>query len=182
MIDNKITNRITKVLKNSQQNNSETVTNEDDRETPNGRCVSPEERQKIIDELRLKLHNNEISKNQKIIQRKLQMRMIKKYLKQDIYFQKEDKKILIIWDQLYSMMMEYQKIIKFLDNTPNQPTKFRTKNWAEINDDSCKTHNTNSQIKFNTSMFRSSLYDYSDAYIPVSGKMYLKLVFHLLTA
>ena len=96
MIDNKITNRITKVLKNSQQNNSETVTNEDDRETPNGRCVSPEERQKIIDELRLKLHNNEISKNQKIIQRKLQMRMIKKYLKQDIYFQKEDKKILII--------------------------------------------------------------------------------------
>ena len=54
MIDNKITNRITKVLENSQENNSETVTNEDDRETPNERCVSPEERQKIIDELRLK--------------------------------------------------------------------------------------------------------------------------------
>ena len=54
MIDNKITNRITKVLKNLQQNNSETVTNEDDRGTPNERCVSPEERQKIIDELRLK--------------------------------------------------------------------------------------------------------------------------------
>ena len=78
--------------------------------------------------------------------------------------------------------MEYQKIIKFLDNTPNQPTKFRTKNRVEINDDSCKAHNTNSQIKFNTSMFRSSLYDYSDAYIPVSGKMYLKIVFDLLTA
>ena len=54
MIDNKITNRITKVLENSQENNSETVTNEDDRETPNERCVSPEEWQEIIDELRLK--------------------------------------------------------------------------------------------------------------------------------
>ena len=30
--------------------------------------------------------------------------------------------------------MEYQKRINLLDNTPNQPTKFRTRNWAEIND------------------------------------------------
>ena len=35
-----------------------------------------------------------------------------------------------------SMMMEYQKMINLLDNTPNQPTKLRTKNWVEINDDS----------------------------------------------
>ena len=40
--------------------------------------------------------------------------------------------------------MEYQKIINSLDNTPNQPSKFRTKNWVEINDDSRGTHNTNS--------------------------------------
>ena len=56
-----------------------------------------------------------------------------------------------------------------LDNTPNQPIKFRTKNWVEINDDSREIHNTNSQIKFKTSMSRSSLCNYSDAYIPVSG-------------
>ena len=56
-----------------------------------------------------------------------------------------------------------------LDNTPNQPIKFRTKNGVEINDDSREIHNTNSQIKFKTSMSRSSLCDYSDAYIPVSG-------------
>ena len=37
--------------------------------------------------------------------------------------------------------MEYQKIIKLLDNTPNQPTKVRTKNWIEINDDSRRTVN-----------------------------------------
>ena len=63
--------------------------------------------------------------------------------------------------------MEYQKI-NLLDNTPNQPTKFRTKNWVEINDDSRGTYNTNSQIKFKTSMLRSSLCDCSDAYILVS--------------
>ena len=43
--------------------------------------------------------------------------------------------------------MEYQKIINLLDSTPNQPTKFSTKNWVEINDDSRGTCNTNSQVK-----------------------------------
>ena len=51
--------------------------------------------------------------------------------------------------------MEYQKIIKLLDNTTNQSTKFRTKNWVEINDDSRGTYNANSQIKFKTLMLRS---------------------------
>ena len=46
--------------------------------------------------------------------------------------------------------MEYQKIINLIDNTPNQPTKFRTKNKFEINDDSHGKYNTNSQIKFET--------------------------------
>ena len=32
--------------------------------------------------------------------------------------------------------MEYQKIVNLLDNTLDQPSKFRTKTWAEINDDS----------------------------------------------
>ena len=52
--------------------------------------------------------------------------------------------------------MEYQKIINMLDSTSNQPTKFRTKNWIEINDDALPTYNTNSQIKFKNSMLRSS--------------------------
>ena len=58
-------------------------------------------------------------------------------------------------------------MINLLDNTPNQPTKFRIKNWVERNDDSRGTYNTNSKIKFQTSMLRSSLCDYSDAYILV---------------
>ena len=40
--------------------------------------------------------------------------------------------------------MEYQKIINFSDNTPNQPSKFRTKTWFEINDGTPKTYNANS--------------------------------------
>ena len=40
--------------------------------------------------------------------------------------------------------MEYQKITNLLDNTPNQPTKFKTKNWIKINDESRGTYNTNS--------------------------------------
>ena len=32
------------------------------------------------------------------------------------------------------MIMKYQKVVNVLDNTPNQPSKFRTRNWVEIND------------------------------------------------
>ena len=65
--------------------------------------------------------------------------------------------------------MDYQTIINLWDNTPNQPTKFRTKNRVEINDELRETYNVYSQIKFKTSMLRSSLCDYKDAYILVSG-------------
>ena len=43
--------KITKVSKNSLNNNSETVTNENDKEIPKKRYISLEERQKIIDNL-----------------------------------------------------------------------------------------------------------------------------------
>ena len=55
-----------------------------------------------------------------------------------------------------------------LENTQNETTKFCSKKWVEINDDSRGTYNTNSQIKFKTSTLRSSLCDYSDAYILVN--------------
>ena len=48
--------------------------------------------------------------------------------------------------------MEYQKIANLLDGASNQPSKFRTKNWVEINDESGGTYNVNSQIKFKTTM------------------------------
>ena len=59
-------------------------------------------------------------------------------------------------------------IINLLDNTTNQPSKFRTRNWVEINDES-KGRYHNSNIRFKTSIVRSNLCDYSDAYILFKG-------------
>ena len=53
--------------------------------------------------------------------------------------------------------MEYQNTINLLDNIPNEPSKFRTKNWK--NDDMRATFNKDSQIEIKI----SSLCDYSDA-------------------
>ena len=69
------------------------------------------------------------------------------------------------------MIWNIKKIINFLDNKTNQPSKFRTKNWVEINDESRGTYNANSQIKFKTTMIGASLCDYSDAYILVKGNI-----------
>ena len=97
--------------------------------------------------------------------------------------------------------MEYQKITNLLDSTSNQPSKFKTKNWVEINNDIRGAYSPNKQIRFKTAMLRCSLCDYSDAYILVKGnisvnntegagavvkilikKQYLRIVHHLLTA
>ena len=40
--------------------------------------------------------------------------------------------------------MKYQKIKNLLDHTPNPQSKFRTKYWVEISDDSRGPYNTNS--------------------------------------
>ena len=53
------------------------------------------------------------------------------------------------------------------DRASNQPSKFRTKNFVEINDESRGRYTTGSDIKFKTTMLRSSLCDYTDAYILV---------------
>ena len=58
-----------------------------------------------------------------------------------------------------------------IDDTSNQPSKFRTKNWVEINDESRGTYNVNSQIKFKTTMLKTSLCDYRDAFILVKGRI-----------
>ena len=65
--------------------------------------------------------------------------------------------------------MEYQEIANLIDDASNQPSKFRTKNWIEINDESRGTFNVNSQIKFKTTKLKSSLCYHSDAYMLVKG-------------
>ena len=64
--------------------------------------------------------------------------------------------------------MEYEKIATLLDNETNQRSKFKIRNWVEINDESRGTY-TDSDIKFKTTMLRSNLCDNADAYILVKG-------------
>ena len=71
--------------------------------------------------------------------------------------------------------MEYQKIANLLDNevalsASNKPSKFRTRNWVEINDKSRGTYTSNN-IKFKTAMLRSNSCDYANAYILVNGRI-----------
>ena len=67
--------------------------------------------------------------------------------------------------------MEYQKIANLLNDGSSKPSKFKTRNWVEINDEVRGTYSPNKQIKFKTSMLRSSLCGYSDAYILVNGNI-----------
>ena len=68
----------------------------------------------------------------------------------------------MIYDRCNNITMEYQKIINLLDDTTDEPSKFKTRNWIEINDESQGKYG-NSNIKFKTSMIRLNLQDYSNA-------------------
>ena len=47
-----------------------------------------------------------------------------------------------------NVIMEYQKIANLIDKASNHPSKFRTKNWVEINDKPRGTYSVNRQIDF----------------------------------
>ena len=76
---------------------------------------------------------DEIKKVLKNLQQNNSEIVTKEYLRKDMYLRKEYK------------IIDEMRFINFLDNTPSQPTKFRTKNWIEINDDACGMYNTKSQ-------------------------------------
>ena len=63
--------------------------------------------------------------------------------------------------------MEQYKISKLLSNST--VSKFVAKKWVEVNDLSSDQYSVYKNIKFKTSMLRSDLCDYSDAYIVVKG-------------
>ena len=69
------------------------------------------------------------------------------------------------------MIMQCKKIINLLDNTPNQPSKFKTKTWVETNDARVERviPIVKSNLKPQTLNFKkSSLCNYNDVYILVS--------------
>ena len=55
--------------------------------------------------------------------------------------------------------MEYQKIANLLNDASNKPSKFRTRNWVEKNDDIIGVYSPNKQIRFKAAILRSSLCD-----------------------
>ena len=63
--------------------------------------------------------------------------------------------------------MEFQKLTNFLDATSDNKDlpKFVTKKWIEVYDQSEKNYNPNKEIKIKTSILRSDLCDFDDAYI-----------------
>ena len=67
--------------------------------------------------------------------------------------------------------MEFQKIVNFLDRTFDDKhlPRFATKKWIKVYDQSGENYNVNKEIRIKTSMIRSDLCDYSDAYIVVKG-------------
>ena len=65
--------------------------------------------------------------------------------------------------------MEYQKITNSLGSTSDKVPRFITKKWIEVHDQSGGRYSTNKHLRLKTSMLRSDLCDYSDAYIVVKG-------------
>ena len=69
--------------------------------------------------------------------------------------------------------MELQKIINLLDITSDYKDlpRYVTKKWIEVYDQSEKNYKVNKEIRFTTSILRSDLCDFSDAYIVVKGNI-----------
>ena len=76
--------------------------------------------------------------------------------------------------------MDNQEITNLLGNIPDKVPRFITKIWIEVRDQSGETYNTNKQIRFKTSILRSDLCDYSDAYIVLKEFSLLVLIIYLL--
>ena len=69
--------------------------------------------------------------------------------------------------------MELQKITHFLDITSDNKglPKFVTRKWIEVYEQSQGNYHVNKEIRIKTSMLRSDLYDFNDAYIVVKGNI-----------
>ena len=67
--------------------------------------------------------------------------------------------------------METQKIVNLLNGSDNENSKFATKKWYVIDSESKGNYSHENPIKFLTNSLESSLCDYSDVYILVTGNI-----------
>ena len=71
--------------------------------------------------------------------------------------------------------MEFQKIVNFLNtNFDENLPRFITKKWVEVYDQSGGNYSVNKEIRIKTSLLRSDLCDFNDAYIVVKGDINLE--------
>ena len=71
--------------------------------------------------------------------------------------------------------MEFQKTVNFLNtNSDEKLPRFITKTWVEIYDQSAGNYNVNKEIRIKTSVLRSDLGGFSDAYIVLKGDITLE--------
>ena len=85
----------------------------------------------------------------------------------------------MIWDYFeykmlhYFIKMEFQKVTNFLNITSDNKDlpRFVTKKWIAAYDQSEGNYDVNKEIRIKTSMLRSDLWDFSDAYIVVKEKI-----------
>ena len=70
--------------------------------------------------------------------------------------------------------METQKTVTLLNASENENSKFATEKWQVIDSESKGNYSHHDPIKFLTKSIESSLYDYSDAYILVTGNISVK--------
>ena len=72
-------------------------------------------------------------------------------------------------------MILLYKITNFIGTTLDNKDllTFLTKKWIEIYDQSEGNYNVNKEIRIKTSMLRSDLCDFSDAYIVVKGNIFV---------
>ena len=67
--------------------------------------------------------------------------------------------------------MERQKIVNLFNSSDNENSNSATKKWCVINDESKGNYSHENEIKFLTRSLESSLCDYSDAYILITGNI-----------
>ena len=67
--------------------------------------------------------------------------------------------------------METQKIVNLLNSSDNENSKFATKKWYVIDSESKGVYSHENEIKFLTSSLESSLCDYSDVYVLITGNI-----------
>ena len=67
--------------------------------------------------------------------------------------------------------METQQIVNLLNCSDNDNSEFATEKWYIIDSETKGNYLTDNEIKFLTRSLESSLCDYSDAYVLVTGNI-----------